>query len=90
LSDGYSRYGHLRIRSFVDAVQDAPVAPETKGADFGYGFCMCLRLGGEKRQADAKHRRRGKLVHFIATESDPYPWKIMGTAAPAEQKELRD
>jgi hypothetical protein len=40
----------------------APVAPETKGADFGYGFCMCLRLGGEKRQADAKHRRRGKLV----------------------------
>jgi hypothetical protein len=51
---------------------------------------MRLRLGGEKRQADAKHRRRGKLVHFIATESDPYPWKIMGTAAPAEQKELRD
>ena len=73
-------------RGRVVTVQDARVAPETKGADFGQpnvltlgindrrmGFVLCLRLGGEKRQADAKRRRRGKLVHLIATESDPLP-----------------
>ena len=37
------------------------------------GFVLCLRLDGEKRQGDAKRRRRDKLVHLIATESDPSP-----------------
>ena len=37
------------------------------------GFAMCRRLGGEKRQADAKRRRRGKFIHLIVTESDPPP-----------------
>src|SRR5262249_55573842 len=75
---------------WVVAVQDARVAPETKGADFGQpnilrsgindprmGFAVCLRLGGEKREADAQRRRRGKLVHLIITESDPPPWSLI-------------
>jgi hypothetical protein len=60
----------------VVAIHDARVAPETKGADFGQpnvltlrmndprmGFVPCLRLGGEKHQADAKRRRRDKFLH---------------------------
>jgi len=74
---------------WVVAVQDARVAPETKGADFGQtnvlrlgndprmGFAMYLRLGGEMRQAGAQRRRRGKLVHLNITESDPPPWSLI-------------
>jgi hypothetical protein len=29
------------------------------------GFVLCLRLDGEKRQGDAKRRRRDKLVHLL-------------------------
>jgi hypothetical protein len=53
-------------------------------------FAMCLRLGGEKRQADTERRRRDKLAHLIATESDPIPWSFIvnGNGGAPEQKEL--
>jgi hypothetical protein len=36
-------------------------------------FVLCFRLGGEKRQTDAKRYERSKLDHLIATESGLAP-----------------
>jgi hypothetical protein len=74
------------------------IAPETKGADFSQSnvlplgmtdsrmdFVLCFRLGGEKRQTDAKRHERSKLDHLIATESGWHRW-ISACAATGERQ----